>query len=366
MTSASNHKVVSIALLTAVWFFLGLGQGWSQTINVWPGDVNENGKVNHVDLLYLGLRLGSQGPARDSISIEWLGQSAMKWGPTTNTAPDAVHADCNGDSTVDLNDRIAIDLNYGWDRGLNIPDSSSLKSSGSSTAVPLSLIFSGNPLVAGTSDTIFFQLGSDAQPVDSMLGFATTITFDSSLVDSAYLFTTGSWLGTEGVDLTTIENYEAGKLEVALTRTDRNDKVQEGGPLGGIVVVMTDNLKQEVQVDSLDFQFEDALGMTSGFNIVEIEVGNTQAPIFAPTQALDALIYPNPSTSDVNISLLTQELEGPVQGELYNRQGARIMEFSVEAGEPYRLKRNGLGSGIYLLKLSTAESHFHHRIVLID
>lgn len=353
----------TILLLTAFLLVAGSERGWTQTTNVWPGDVNENGVVNHVDLLYLGLRLGSQGPARDSISIQWIGHSATRWNPTVNILPDPVHADCNGDSTVELMDRVAIDLNYGWDKGFMLPDSSSLRSSGTSAA-PLNFEFSSNPLVAGTTDTIFFDLGSADQPVDSLLGFAATLSLDSTLVDTAYLWMGDSWLGTEGLDMATIDHYEPGKLEIGATRTDSTDVLQGQGRLGGVVVVMADNLKREVQVDSMGFKFEDALGLTSRFGIADFSVSPSTAKVFSSSEPLDALVYPNPTTAGVNIMLISP-LEGEASGKLYDLQGRVVREFTV-SNVVLHLERAGIQSGIYLLHLRRGDSHMRKRILFTE
>ena len=209
-------------LLTALLILVGFGTTQAQTTNVWPGDINNNGAVNHVDLLYLGLNLGEKGTPRDSTSINWVGHSANLWRPSVTNIPDPCYADCIGDSMVEQNDRIAIDVNFGLDRGFILPDSSSLNRTGGSTA-PLEFDFSTAPLVSGGTDTIYILLGTPDDPVDSLLGFATTITFDSTVVDSAYLITDGSWLGTEGVDLMAIDNYESGELDIAMSRTDTTD-----------------------------------------------------------------------------------------------------------------------------------------------
>lgn len=356
-------KQPKFTLLTIALMILGSANAWSQTTNVWPGDINENGVVNHVDLLYLGLRLGEQGPARDSVSIEWIGHSATRWAPSLTTLPDPVHADCDGDSTVELSDRAAIDLNYGWDKGFELPDSSSLSRSGVSTA-PLSFDFSSAPLVSGTTDTIYIYLGTPDQAVDSLLGFATTITFDSTLVDSAYLFVGNSWLGTEGTDLTAIDHYEAGVLNIAMTRTDLTDAREGHGLIGGIVVVMTDNLKREVQVDSMGFQFADALGLTSRFGIAAFEVSQVSAKVFSTVYPLDALIYPVPTSDGLNITLLSP-LEGEVAGSLYDFRGTLVKEFSIHETN-YRINRDGISSGIYYLQLRYGGNWLRKRVVFVD
>gem|GEM_PF-3486510 len=363
MKKMSNHIRLKLFLLIVLLHGIGCSWSWSQSTNVWPGDVNESGKVNHVDLLYLGLNLGEQGPSRDSISILWVGQSANKWAPLVTSRPDPVHADCNGDSTVDLADITAIEVNYGWDKGFVNRDSSSLVSSGGD-AVPLSFDYSSGALAPGVTDTIFFELGNANQVVDSILGFAASITFDSTLVDSVYLWMGDSWLGTPGLDMETIEHYASGKFEFAATRTDQEDVREQQGRIGGIVVVMIDNLKREVQIDSLDLEFEEVLGMASGFTKLEVVVTPSNAPVFSSTAPLEALVYPVPARDGMTVSLLSVN-RMPVQGKLYSGQGELLRNFTIEDTE-YRINRLGLDNGVYLLELKTGDQYLRKRIIFIN
>ena len=52
---------------------------WSVSASgqVWPGDVNNNGVVNNVDLLYLGFAHGHVGPARPGPSSQWEEQAVF-------------------------------------------------------------------------------------------------------------------------------------------------------------------------------------------------------------------------------------------------------------------------------------------------
>lgn len=83
-------------------------------IEVWPGDVDDNGSVNTQDisqiLLYLGL--GSNTKAmrsfkRPSASTLWVGQRALAWDSTEVT-----YADCDGNGDVTMTDALVVFLNY--------------------------------------------------------------------------------------------------------------------------------------------------------------------------------------------------------------------------------------------------------------
>ena len=61
-----------IRIIAAIIFFSASCQfSFSQQIPVWPGDANDDGIVNNLDLLNVGLGFGIQGNARDYISTVW-------------------------------------------------------------------------------------------------------------------------------------------------------------------------------------------------------------------------------------------------------------------------------------------------------
>ena len=45
---------------------------------VWPGDVNNNGIVNEVDLLTLGKAFGAAGPSRGETNLIWQGEEIIE------------------------------------------------------------------------------------------------------------------------------------------------------------------------------------------------------------------------------------------------------------------------------------------------
>jgi hypothetical protein len=75
---------------------------------VYPGDCDNNGVVNGIDVLPIGRFWHFTGESRDSVSIVWEPQNATPW--QSNLA--ATYADCNGDGIVDEQDVLAIGTNW--------------------------------------------------------------------------------------------------------------------------------------------------------------------------------------------------------------------------------------------------------------
>ncbi|MFQ6040588.1 MAG: putative Ig domain-containing protein [Candidatus Poribacteria bacterium] len=75
---------------------------------VWPGDTDNSGRVDEVDVLPIGLHWGLTGPERPDASLEWECQPAELWTPE-----EATYADANGDGVVDQADVLPIGVNWG-------------------------------------------------------------------------------------------------------------------------------------------------------------------------------------------------------------------------------------------------------------
>ena len=87
---------------TYVWQFV-TGPG------VYPGDANNDGVVNEVDVLPLGIFWSTTDLARDSLGISWVIKPVKQ--PWAQRA--ATYADANGDGVVDIEDLDAISANWG-------------------------------------------------------------------------------------------------------------------------------------------------------------------------------------------------------------------------------------------------------------
>jgi len=74
---------------------------------MYPGDTDNNGIVNELDILPIGLHFLQSSVPRSEITVQWAPNEVPLWNylPTT-------YADANGDGTVDEKDVIAIGVNW--------------------------------------------------------------------------------------------------------------------------------------------------------------------------------------------------------------------------------------------------------------
>jgi len=77
-------------------------------IPIWPGDTNNDGEVNAVDIIPIGQFFHVQGVARRDRNLQWSKQITIPWYNVKST-----YADANGDGIVDQRDIQPIGINWG-------------------------------------------------------------------------------------------------------------------------------------------------------------------------------------------------------------------------------------------------------------
>ena len=97
--------------------------------SVWPGDADENLVVDNTDLFPIGIEYGRMGPARYVQGNTWQGDTCNIWSDTLINGKNIMFADCNGDGIIDLNDTLAINLNYSLNHLQKIQSPQNIKSS---------------------------------------------------------------------------------------------------------------------------------------------------------------------------------------------------------------------------------------------
>ena len=103
------------SIIQVLFLFLLLFESISAQDKLWPGDANNSGVTNCVDLLYIGVGYNENGPSRPNATTLWQEQDINTLWPeyyldnTTNYA----YGDCNGDGVINDNDvNMAIKANY--------------------------------------------------------------------------------------------------------------------------------------------------------------------------------------------------------------------------------------------------------------
>jgi len=193
---------------------------------VLPGDFNNDSIADANDLLFWGLAYGHTGPLRPDAATDWIPQYCPDWDDYVSDV-NSKHQDANGDSIVDALDVEILDLNYGATYG----DSPY-------TYEPNSEMFIVETLeVDIDAEQIRLGIGISSDALVSIHGVSTTIDLSNIDYDNFEIDTTDSSLDPDAF----IYKENGGKIDIALTRTDRIDKTIDGPVF--YLVVMADDIQ---------------------------------------------------------------------------------------------------------------------------
>lgn len=337
-----------------------------QTIEVWPGDVDNNGEVNNIDLIYLGAGFNQQGPIRDSIpSIAWGAQQATPWNGfifTSMSFTNLTFADCDGSGFIDISDVAAIDQNYKLTHGIVQQDSFPI---GGPLDPPL--FITNHPDSIFDSDTVRLKvnLGSASIPVTDFFGVAFTIEYDTNAVKEALVTATLSEdFANSGISplIVTQNNAQAGSLDVAISLRANSGgfvdpSIDFDGEILSITFIIEDNLFGIVGApDDLELHFTKFKGMKYNLEDIALNASDVSIPfktspasVSARTLNIDALrVYPNPTQGALHV----KGLNGLATITLLGITGEVVYELTTN--EPNaQLNTSNLPAGMYLLHLQT-------------
>lgn len=192
---------------------------------IFPGDADQNSRVENYDVLALGLAYNLTGPSRfDSTSV-----NSLAWSPSSyiNSNPGA--ADCDGNGIVESADLLFIENfyhdTYPYPQSFAI-DTSECRTNG----IPFFVESLSDDTVAdGDTLQVAVKLGNDFD-LNEAYGIAFTLEFDNRFVSGigTTLNTSSSWLLQNDAGLVFSRSFQnSGEIEIALTKI--NHQPENGG-----------------------------------------------------------------------------------------------------------------------------------------
>ncbi|MEL6141036.1 MAG: Kazal-type serine protease inhibitor [Bacteroidota bacterium] len=274
---------------------------------IWPGDIDDNGVVNAIDLLYLGHAFGAQGPARTLTNEE-----NLSWGPIsmeeswTQVFPDSTnfaYADASGDGLVSRKEAEII-LAFSGNTHGEVDEDLFLPIDTSSVVPQLTIVPTGFETRAdGNYLTTELQLTEEDGLVDNFYGFALRLRFVPGTLREANVHPrvdTTAWVMDAGERLFGIGHIDslAGILEIGITRINHTGISGNGRiarldfPLAaGIGTEDLGNLN--LQVEALVIVDPDLVTKSLGVTTSDLVIDGTCPLIVAPVCGRDGVTYLN-------------------------------------------------------------------------
>lgn len=342
-----------------------LGQGAFITVpgqNVWPGDTDHNGHVNHFDLLPIGLAYNANGPERPDATIDWIAQAAPNWAQSTPTSGvNYKHIDSNGDGTILASDTLAVSQN--WGLSVN-PFHTEPEAESRVLGVPLYVV--ADTLSAGQVAALDIILGTTEQLAEDVYGLAFSITYNPELIvpGSVHASFEDSWLGQQSSDLLTMYRVTAtqDRIDIAMTRTDGLNN-SGNGAIGKLHITIEDVIFRNV-FRRAEFGIENVRLIS--YEEVEIPVAPEMSTswVSTTTDTRDAelansiQLYPSPASE--YLSITTEGLQVTAV-QILDQYGRNVANFENLTD---RITVSNLAAGIYVARIQTDRGIAHKTFLI--
>lgn len=306
--------------------------------DVWPGDANSDGIVGTSDLLELGLNFGATGAARGVTGNSYVSHYATNWTGTVSSGKNRVHADCNGDGTVNIADTVAIATNFG--------QSHAFKPGAPAVDPELKLVSVWPVAYKGIWNRVDVLLGNQNNASLSMVGLAMDISYGGSTIDadSIYVKFSNSTLtsNTQFIDLS--KNLSASEVyAMSGTRTD----MQNVSVSGLVASIWFKPGSLSGSGDPIQFNIQNAKYSAVGNGVTDIDGGqlalaiSLETGINENTLANTFNVFPNPTSQKVFIQLSSNQESA---FKIIDLTGRNVLSGSVKDKQSIDISQLPLGA----------------------
>lgn len=334
---------------------------------VWTGDTNTDGRSNVWDILPIGLAYEETGPIRGVSNDLWIPQQANEW---TNSLEVELgqfvnykHIDANGDGTIDMEDISAIDKNY----GLIHAKKGSQKLEDADFAIVLD--FLNDSVSLGDTITAHIILSESGDTTD-IYGLAFSINHNVEDSGTMQVNFPPSFIGDEDNTISLQKNLGNGRIEAAITRTDKKN-TGGSGVFGVLSFVMEDFVdgKKKIAAQNIEMDILNVRAInSSGQQVPIIGIGD-EAVVEDTSTGIESQIidyplnfYPNPVQNTLFIHLDDLQTSNV---ELINLIGEKMLSQKIAINQKtIELSLEEFNSGVYLLQVNTEQGIISKKILI--
>lgn len=339
---------------------------------VWPGDINNNGIVNNIDVLYWAVAKDATGSGRSAPTAGWIGQDLPEvlWNQNFPGGLNFAYADCDGDGDVDDDDKAVIEANFGEVHDIVTPDEFL---TGNPETDPVLLLSSGTTTIPpGGLLEADLQLGDETDTIADFYGIAFTLAYDPDAVatqgNSIQLdILPDTWMNGMGDDKVIKFLHKdpdgTGFIYVAIVRKNHQPASGFGG-IGTFSIVMEDivvGYAGSIGVTDIKMIDLNLAEMPVADSDLDFQIDTTITATDQPVRKRGIKLYPNPATGP-EVVVETEHPEEKIRRiQLYDATGQLLQDYSAGSRENRcRLAVSQYPQGIYTFKIYT-DKHLYVR-----
>jgi hypothetical protein len=313
---------------------------------VWPGDANNDGIADNLDVLELGLHYTQSDVPRAATSNNWQAYFANNWVGTITNGSNLNHSDCNGDGIINDDDTLAIYTNYNLTHAF--------KPAQTTTNPAVTIVPDQSSVAKGTWGTSSVYLGDATTAINTINGVAFTVNYDHTLLetDSVWIEYPTSFINAGNQNLKFRKrDFSNGKLYTATTHTI------SGNVNGyGKIAILHYKIKSSLTTDNvLNLSIAQANQSDSSGVITPLTAGSATLMALGTSIAtnLNALtngnyisLHPNPTNGVLTINS-TSELQ---KIDVVAITGQLLLS-EVPSSTSHVLHLDHLANGVYFVNL---------------
>lgn len=333
---------------------------------VWPGDANQDGRVDISDIFPIGDNIGQYGSKRpNTVNNGWYPQNANNWRRLSPGIADPKYADTNGDGIVSIADTTAILKHYGKAKSL-YPEKTAEESK-----IQTFLLSGVSSVRSGDMIEILILLGSSDYPAIDTRGLSFAVDYNQKVDENSLTVDFGrfNWLSRYDAFLTASKIPKKGTVDAAIVRS-RDRGASGHGEVGKIRAIVVDDVsgfhegdKPSVRVKLRDVNLVDGKGRLIAVKgseiVIPLEIGNKNEPL----KEADVKMFPNPTSDFAEFYLNGYNTIQSIRIlDLRGREVKRLMNVN---SRQTRINMDDLTNGLYLAEVMTEKGRVVKKLQVI-
>ncbi|MBK7406714.1 MAG: T9SS type A sorting domain-containing protein [Saprospirales bacterium] len=366
-------------LVLVVWI-MGVSSVGGQVM--YPGDTNNDGVANYLDLLPIGIAFGVEGEPRPLASENWFAQPFILWAYNLPTTPwvNGGFINANGDALIDTLDLDAIVANYDMmqDTAMPIPWQHNITCFTCPPPV-LSISYDKDSVKVNESFQAFISvLYPETIPPDiGALGLGVELNYDPDLVVESSVEVIPN-TGEETLMFVTATSVDAfgyrlpspGRLQLAAAGRGQNAFFKDATLVATVSFIVVDDIQRDTVFRAFKLDVSELLFLNLQEELLIPLLQNQDSVVLY--QDLDPVteaplaglleIFPNPADGFIQVS--SPQMMELTTLRLWNAQGVLVREMNPGAGASWTFPVEDIPPGVYWLEALGEEEKWVRKLIL--
>lgn len=330
---------------------------------VWPGDADRNEIADYRDLLPVGISLSKIGPIRQTGTYYWSAFDAQDWSTTLPGGLNQKNTDCDGNGIVESSD-FNLTVNH-----YNFVTTDYFKSPDVYKQGPeIYFEASGSTDINNLQPNQQFFLRVKLKPVPNLYGLAFQVDYDQRYFSQFSALGAGFKINAEDLSFNQVADIASihGYSDHSKVRVQSGTVIPEGTFMN--FNVKTSSFDFPLNTNQTQFKIKNIKAIREDGTLIDI--GSSDMTITFPSIAVspveeivadNLLIYPNPTTGKLTISLNNELITEIIVSDLFGKMVFRNDQLKLGIAT---LDLNDLPSGLYFVGVRSGTKSFLRKVIM--